>query len=304
MPEEEEELFRKTAPVPFLPPPFPSLVFLGPRRTSPPFIPFLFMTRPENETPANGDPSPYMEARRAFPAGLEQPAGSFRFSVDALLLAAFAANRTENVTDRFIDLGTGCGIVGLAYLLLKRNNSQGIGIDCTFELIKAARKNAARLGFSDQFIPCAGELADTRFLEKLRTETSPVRLIMANPPWRLIGSGRLPATEARRKALFGDKDTFPLFASAASFLLDEGGRFACIISPDRLHDMLAALCETGLSPYLLQFIHKQKNTPATFVLIEARKGTHAETHVAEPVALYASGGFFTLESLAFCPFLR
>ena len=245
-----------------------------------------------------------MEARRAFPTGLEQPAGSFRFSVDALLLAAFSANRTSNVTDRFIDLGTGCGIVGLAYLLLKENKYQGIGIDCTFELISAAQKNAAKLGLSHQFTPYAGELADTRLLEKIRTEASPVRLVMANPPWRLIGSGRLPATEARRKALFGDRGTFPLFASAASFLLEEGGRFTCIISPDRLQDMLEAMGEAGLSPRLLQFIHKQKTTPATFVLIEARKGAHGETSVAEPVALYGSDGFFTLESLAFCPFLR
>lgn len=245
-----------------------------------------------------------MEARRAFPTGLEQPTGSFRFSVDALLLAAFASNRTGDVTDRFVDLGTGCGIVGLAYLLLKGNKTQGFGIDCTLELITAAQKNAAKLGLSEQFTSYAGELADARLLAKLRTEASPVRLVMTNPPWRLIGSGRLPAMEARRKALFGDKGTFPLFVSAASFLLEEGGRFTCIISPDRLQDMLAVLGEAGLAPHLLQFIHKQKNTPATFVLIEARKGTRCETSIAEPVALYGSNGFFTLESLAFCPFLR
>ena len=253
---------------------------------------------------AREHPSPCAEARRAFASGLEQPAGSFRFSVDALLLAAFAANSANNVTDRFVELGTGCGVVGLAYLLLMGNKLKGSGIDCNSGLINAARKNAAKLGLSDRFTPYAGDIADTRFLEKLRAENAPVRLVMANPPWRLIGAGRLPATEARRKALFGDKTTFPLFASAASFLLDEGGRFACIISPDRLQAMLAALCEAGLAPQVLQFIHKQKNAPATFVLIKARKGVSGETSVAEPIALYGPGRFFTLESLAFCPFLR
>ena len=163
-------------------------------------------------------------------------------------------------------------------------------MDCNPELIAAAQNNTAKLGFSDRFALHTGELADTRFLE--------------NPPWRLVGSGRLPATEARRKALFGDKGTFPLFASAASSLLEEDGRFACIISPDRLQDMLAALDGAGLTPYLLQYIHKQKTSPATFVLIEARKGAHAKPSVAEPIALYGPERFFTLESLAFCPFLR
>ena len=66
----------------------------------------------------------------------------------------------------------------------------------------------------------------------------------------------------------------------------------------------AALDGAGLTPYLLQYIHKQKTSPATFVLIEARKGAHAKPSVAEPIALYGPERFFTLESLAFCPFLR
>ena len=161
-------------------------------------------------------------------------------------------------------------------------------MDCNPELIAAAQNNTAKLGFSDRFALHTGELADTRFLENLRMEASPVQLVMANPPWRLVG----------------DKGTFPLFASAASSLLEEDGRFACIISPDRLQDMLAALDGAGLTPYLLQYIHKQKTSPATFVLIEARKGAHAKPSVAEPIALYGPERFFTLESLAFCPFLR
>lgn len=147
------------------------------------------MTQPEKTTPIGESPSPHAEARRAFPAGLEQPEGSFRFSVDALLLAAFAASRTTDVTIRFIDLGTGCGVVGLAYLLLKRNICQGFGMDCNPELIAAAQNNTAKLGFSDRFALHTGELADTRFLENLRMEASPVQLVMANPPWRL---GRAP----------------------------------------------------------------------------------------------------------------
>ena len=164
------------------------------------------MTRPEKTTPIGESPSPHAEARRAFPAGLEQPEGSFRFSVDALLLAAFAASRTTDVTIRFIDLGTGCGVVGLAYLLLKRNICQGFGMDCNPELIAAAQNNTAKLGFSDRFALHTGELADTRFLENLRMEASPVQLVMANPPWRLVGSGRLPQQRPAEKPYSGIKE--------------------------------------------------------------------------------------------------
>lgn len=95
-----------------------------------------------------------------------------------------------------------------------------------------------------------------------------------------------------------------MLASATSSLLEENGRFACIISPDRLQDMLATLNGAGLTPYLPQYIHKQETSPATFVFIGARKGAHTKPFVARPIALYGPERFFTPESLAFCPFLR
>ena len=55
------------------------------------------MTRPEKTTPIGESPAPHAEARRAFPAGLEQPEGSFRFSVDALKFKDIAGN--DNVID-------------------------------------------------------------------------------------------------------------------------------------------------------------------------------------------------------------
>ena len=241
-------------------------------------------------------------ARDAFPNGMEQPEGSFRFSTDALLLAAFAA-QSSDVTERFIDLGTGCGVVGLAYLLLARNNPQGLGIECGAALAAAAAGNAARLGLSERFAVRLGDLADGRFPDALRAEAAPVDLVTANPPWRLIGSGRPPATDARRKALFGDAGTFPLFASAASALLRRGGRFACVIGAGRLPDMLSALPASRLGPTLLRFVHNTSDAPAAFALIEARKESRAAPIVAAPLILYGPGRVPTPESLEFCPLL-
>ncbi|MDY0305603.1 MAG: hypothetical protein RBR18_04125 [Desulfovibrionaceae bacterium] len=54
--------------------------------------------------------------RSAFPRGLSQSNTGHRFSVDSLLLASFARIRRKD--RRGLDLGTGCGVVGLALLLL------------------------------------------------------------------------------------------------------------------------------------------------------------------------------------------
>lgn len=74
-------------------------------------------------------------------------------------------------------------------------------MDCNPELIAAAQNNTAKLGFSDRFALHTGELADTRFLENLRMEASPVQLVMANPPWRLVGSRTLTRNRGPPKSL-------------------------------------------------------------------------------------------------------
>ena len=63
-------------------------------------------------------------ARDVFPAGLEQPEGSFRFSADALLLAKFTAGQALPENAVLAELGTGCGVVSLAVLLEKYTYNQ------------------------------------------------------------------------------------------------------------------------------------------------------------------------------------
>lgn len=252
--------------------------------------------------PSSGDTN---AARAVFPAGLEQPEGSFRFSADALLLAAYAARRFfPNVTNQFIDLGTGCGIVAHAYLLLSGNKSKGWGIDCNAALIEASLRNAQRLDLADNFSPLCGDIRDRAFLRITSNTIGPADVVLCNPPWRLLGSGRLPADEARRTALFGDASTLPVFAAAASSLLKPGGRFFCIAGAHRTADMLAALSEARLRAVSLRFVHKKKGVPATLALLEARKASRAALEVEAPLFLYGLRQVLTPESLEFCPFLR
>lgn len=262
-------------------------------------------TAAPRDIPGSPSPGGVLAARVAFPAGLEQPEGSFRFSTDALLLAAYAArHRSSNVANRFFDLGTGCGIVAHAYLLLSGNNSKGWGIDCNPALLEAAYRNAQRLHLADNFSPLCGDIRDHISLRTIGNSMGPADVVLSNPPWRLLGSGRLPADEARRMALFGDASTLSVFAAAASFLLRPGGRFFCVVGAHRTADMLAAFTESRLRAASLRFVHKKEGAPATLALLEARKVSRAALEVEPPLFLYGPGQVLTPESLEFCPFLR
>ena len=220
-------------------------------------------------------------ARDAFPAGLEQPEGSYRFSADALLLAGFTAEQALPERAALAELGTGCGVVSLA-VLLQKPGWKGVGLERENVLTEAAARNADALGLGEAFNPLCGNVMSRddlrRMREALAGDTAGENLsgppmfdcVMTNPPWRVEGDGRTPPSDLRRRALFGTPETFREFFSAADALLKTGGLLAAVAGAERSADMLAALPKR-LHPEILRFVFTKENAPAEFVLLMARK---------------------------------
>ena len=221
-------------------------------------------------------------ARRRFPAGLQQPEGSFRFSMDALLLAQFgleclARTPGDGRAPRFADLGAGCGVVGLALLLWSEASLQGVGVERERCLAEAARCNARRLGVETRYTVLCHDVAA---ISRLAGMPRSMRLVLANPPWLLHQRCRESPSPLRRAALVGDEKTFPCFMEAAAALLEEGGRLALVTAVERRNDALTALRGAGLFPYRLCLIETQTGVPARRLLLEGglRPGSwHEET---------------------------
>lgn len=220
-------------------------------------------------------------ARENFPAGLEQPEGSFRFSRDALLLAEFAA---EALPERGVaaDLGAGCGAAALA-LLLAKPGWRAVGIEVQPELARAAERNIGRLGLDECAAVVEGDISEVSVLQRARgalferggtlpRENPPLfDAVICNPPWRLLGAGRIPSCELRRKALFGTPHTLSMFFHAADVLLAQRGILAAICGAERMADALTAL-PARFCPELVRLVFTRKEAPAAFALILARKG--------------------------------
>lgn len=222
-----------------------------------------------------------------FPAGLEQPEGSFRFSSDALLLASFAAGLALPEKIFFADLGTGCGVVALA-VLRKRPLWTGVGLELQPVLAASARRNAGKLGLEDRFRVVEGDVSNPESLRDVRAALPvaegadsgcrPSALfdaVFCNPPWRREGAGRLPPSDMRRTALFGTEHTFAAFFSAADSLLKNGGRLAVVSGAERTAELLAAL-PGRMHPEHLRLVFTKRGAPATFTLLMARKNGRAD----------------------------
>ena len=224
----------------------------------------------------------------AFPAGLEQPEGSFRFSADALLLADMAAEASLPEKALVADLGTGCGVVALS-VLRRKPLWKAVGLELQPALVAAARRNACRLGVSSRFFAVQGDVAVRESLRAARASLQPEGVeegralplfdaVLCNPPWRREGTGRLPPSDMRRTALFGDARTFPAFFSAADGILENGGLLITVSGAERTAELLAAL-PARLHPEVLRFVFTRRDAPAAFVLLLARKNGRADVRV-------------------------
>ncbi|WP_243361226.1 tRNA1(Val) (adenine(37)-N6)-methyltransferase [Fundidesulfovibrio terrae] len=241
-------------------------------------------------------------ARAAFPTGLLQPEGGYRFSLDPLLLAVFARPKKNA---RMADLGTGCGVAALAALLAHPAASTALGLDVAPAMARAATSNAASLGISDRF---AALNLDIRCVRDARPDLEPESfgLVLANPPYRRLGTGQPCPGEERNRARFETGAGLEDFLAAAAWLLANRGALAIVFPAARLPELLCGCVAARLSPKRLRMVHSRLEEPARLVLLEAVKNAGAELAVEPPLVLYEGYGEntrMTEAALAYCPFL-
>ena len=248
---------------------------------------------------------PQQARRDLFPRGLAQPGEGFRFGADTLLLAAYAARHlpakasAKRTILTGLELGCGCGAASLGLALLRPELPLHItGIDTGPEMVDAANQNAATLGFDSSFHALAADVRDYRWLSKRGAN-----FVLANPPFRLPGTGRRAATPEKDRARFEGPGGFVAFAHAAARCLRTGGLFFLVHLAERLPDLLRDLQEAGLAPECLQPVQGNAGTQARLVLIQARQGGHCTLTLEPALVLYDQDATLSHQAATFCPFL-
>lgn len=233
---------------------------------------------PQAHAPEPGQAHAVDAARAAFPRGLSQPrtGQGFRFGTDSLLLAAFAGPKPK---ERMLDLGCGCGVIGLACLLHSPDASL-VGLDQDPLMLEHARQNAKRLGLWER---ADFQAADLRQHAETRAALEgPFSLVLANPPYRLAASGRQSRSRDKRLACFDADDVLGDFLKVAAASLGASGRMCLSGLTERLPGLLCALPSVGLTPKRLRFLHGHAGRCAKIVLVEAKPGARAGLMVEPP----------------------
>lgn len=220
---------------------------------------------------------------------LAQPRTGYRFSLDALLVAGWVSFGPR---DLILDAGCGVGVVG-AVLAKIRGARRVVAVELQRELAGLAALNAASNGLADRL---AVVHADVRRLPV--DYNGAFDVVVANPPYRELGAGRVCPHASRAVARHELTLTFAELSAAAARYLKDDGRFFFIHQTRRLPAIRRTLGDEGLGLEALRYVRPFEDAPFHLFLAAARKGFRGGASEVAPLTIYAAPGVYTPEVAA------
>ena len=201
----------------------------------------------------------------------------YRFSIDALLLAAFCAPRP---TDHILDLGAGCGVIGL--LISHAHPSTSI----TFYELQPAlcQLITANIRVNDLTERCRLLAGDVRTRQGLAAES--MDYVLCNPPYGRLSSGRINPDSEQAIARHELRADLADFIQAAAFVVKNRGKVAFVYPARFLPRLLDGLARQRLTAKRLRLVHSYPGSTARLLLVEAVKNGGEELRVLPPLFIY------------------
>lgn len=191
---------------------------------------------------------------------LEIAPGAFPLSTDSMALASFTKLPKHA---RVLDLGSGCGTIGLM-LCAKDGGCNVTGIELSEADHRMALKNIQENQLHDRFKSICGDFTDiTAYLDPGSFD-----VCISNPPYFTAGflSKSVPLARHEQTCSLAD------LMQSAAWALKFGGDFYLVHKPERLAEIFAAACSHKLEPKRLCLLRHKEDGPVSLVLIQFRKG--------------------------------
>jgi tRNA1Val (adenine37-N6)-methyltransferase len=206
---------------------------------------------------------------------LWQPARGhgYRFNLDPVLLAHFVPPAA-----RVLDLGTGCGVLGLSLLFLGKAEHV-TGVEVQPELVRLAERNARENEMVDRFLGVGGDLREVDLGE--------FDAVVLNPPYYQRGAGRLPPESGRTIARHESRGTLADFVARA--LAHTHGPISAVVPTARAAELRRLLARGGAVRLRERQVVARAGEPPGRTLISARRG-EADSTREPPLVVHAGPG--------------
>ena len=213
---------------------------------------------------------------KMFALQLYQPRYGYRYSLDPLLLARFCACvKREGI---IADLGAGCGIISL--VLARINPSASVlAVENNPEMAALIEKNIQHNNLAGRVFLHAGDVVNLNKIYPVST----FDLVVSNPPFRTISSGKVSPLAGRDAARHEITATLADFMAVAKYLVKPSGRICFIQLPSRLPEFISLAAGIKLSLLRLRMIHNDAKSPASMFMAELAKGRRTAPLVEPPL---------------------
>lgn len=216
---------------------------------------------------------------------LHQPRSGYRFSIDAVILSHWARPASGETV---LDMGTGCGVIPIM-LACRHPDIHLIGVEIQPSLADLAQRNVSENRMADRIRIVDKDVG----LLSPADIGAPLDLVVTNPPYRKLDSGRINADSQRAVARHELKIDLETLLRSAWRLLRRSGRFCIIYPSNRTIDLVAAMRATGLEPKMLTMIHSKATSSARLVVVMGVKGGRPGIEIGPPLHIYNPDGTYT-----------
>ncbi|WP_199738748.1 tRNA1(Val) (adenine(37)-N6)-methyltransferase [Corallococcus sp. CA054B] len=209
----------------------------------------------------------------------------YRFTLDAVLLAHFAATEGQDLPGPVLELGAGSGVVSL--LLVKQFGVAG-PVDA-LELQPAVHGRLTRAvalnGCEGRVRPVLGDLRQARSL----FTPGVYGQVVSNPPFRRAEAGVVSPDAERAVSKSEVACDAPSVVAAARHALRPGGGVSLVYPAARLVEVLGVLAGARLFPRVLRAVHARVDAPATRFLVQALRDQDRGLSVRAPLIVHGEG---------------
>ncbi len=211
----------------------------------------------------------------------------FCFGIDAVLLSHFAK---ANPRDKVMDLCTGNGIIPLLMSALYKP-AHIDGIEINPDSASLAKRSVSLNKLDDIISICEGDLLDA--VQLFGREQ--FNVVTVNPPYIKEQTGLTNPDSALAIARHEIKCTLEDVIRTSSSLLKLKGKLFMVHKAFRLVDIITLMTTYHIEPKRMRFVHSNKKSAPSMVLVEGAKGGGRELKIEPPLFVYDEDGNYTEE---------
>lgn len=186
--------------------------------------------------------------------------GGFPLSTDSIALADFVRLPKQA---RVLDLGSGCGTLGLL-LCASDPGCHVTGIELQQRDHLQALENIRCNGLHDRMESICADIADA---DRIFPPGS-FSVCVSNPPYFASGPASRTVPTARRE----DCCSLSQLCKAAAWSLKYGGDLFVVYRPERMAELFSCASAHKLEPKRLCLLRHRVAAPVSLVLVQCRKG--------------------------------